>query len=346
VIAATIPGRSRPTALTAKWATRLRYAAPQHRARRHKARGPRPGARHTMDSQEIIERESRYGRTAGILGILGVLAVLLPSLAGLASDFNSFALDEYAERIVAFDTSRGEVFASQLLQGIGLLLFAAPLLYLFQAAMYRSTSVRRSLAGLTVIGPVLYAIAMILLYVAYDSAASTFLDGAPAGVDINQFAEDTLTGTTAYQAFISLQLGAALALVFSVVYTSLQAMRVGLLTRFMGTLGMAVGIGFIIFGPVGPLALGLYILAISLLIAGWWRGPLPPAWTTGEAVPWLKPGEQPPAAEEEPASPEDFEGSGREIQTQGSDGDGAGDANPPHLEQGGPRRKRKRRQRS
>jgi len=197
-----------------------------------------------------------------------------------------------------------------------------------------------------VIGPVLYAIAMILLYVAYDSAASTFLDGAPAGVDINQFAEDTLTGTTAYQAFISLQLGAALALVFSVVYTSLQAMRVGLLTRFMGTLGMAVGIGFIIFGPVGPLALGLYILAISLLIAGWWRGPLPPAWTTGEAVPWLKPGEQPPAAEEEPASPEDFEGSGREIQTQGSDGDGAGDANPPHLEQGGPRRKRKRRQRS
>jgi hypothetical protein len=299
-----------------------------------------------MDSQQIIERESRYGRTAGILGILGVLAVLLPSLAGLASDFNSFALDEYAERIVAFDTSRGEVFASQLLQGIGLLLFAAPLLYLFQAAMYRSTSVRRSLAGLTVIGPVLYAIAMILLYVAYDSAASTFLDGAPAGVDINQFAEDTLTGTTAYQAFISLQLGAALALVFSVVYTSLQAMRVGLLTRFMGTLGMAVGIGFIIFGPVGPLALGLYILAISLLIAGWWRGPLPPAWTTGEAVPWLKPGEQPPAAEEEPASPEDFEGSGREIQTQGSDGDGAGDANPPHLEQGGPRRKRKRRQRS
>jgi hypothetical protein len=299
-----------------------------------------------MDSKQIIERESRYGRTAGILGILGVLAVLIPSLAGLASDFNSFALDEYAERIAAFDTSRGEVLASQLLQGIGLLLFAAPLLYLFQAAMYRSPSVRRSLAGLTVIGPVLYAIAMILLYVAYDSAASTFLDGAPAGVDINQFAEDALTGTTSYQAFISLQLGAALALVFSVVYTSLQAMRVGLLTRFMGTLGMAIGIGFIIFGPVGPLALGLYILALSLLIAGWWRGPRPPAWGAGEAIPWLKPGEQPPARDEEAASPEDFEGSGRELRAEGADAaDADADADPPHIDDGGSRRKRKRKQR-
>ena len=27
---------------------------------------------------------------------------------------------------------------------------------------------------------------MILLYVAYDSAASTFLDGAPAGVDVRK----------------------------------------------------------------------------------------------------------------------------------------------------------------
>jgi len=297
-----------------------------------------------MDSKQIIERESRYGRTAGILGILGVLAVLIPSLAGLASDFYSFALDEYAERIVAFDTSRGEVLASQFLQGIGLLLFAAPLLFLFQAAMYRSPSVRRSLAGLTVIGPVLYAIAMMLLYVAYDSAASTFLDGAPAGVDINQFAEDTLTGSTAYQAFISLQLGAALALVFSVVYTSLQAMRVGLLTRFMGTLGMAIGIGFIIFGPVGPLALGLYILALSLLIAGWWRGSMPPAWGAGEAVPWLKPGEQPPARDEEPASPEDFEGSGRQLGAEGAAPED-GDTDPPHIDEGGPRRKRKRKQR-
>lgn len=298
-----------------------------------------------MDSKQIIERESRYGRTAGVLGILGVLAVLIPPLIGLASDFNSFALDEYADRIAAFDTSRGEVLASQLLQGLGLLLFAAPLLYLFQAAMYRSTSVRRSLVGLTVVGPVLYAIAMILLYVAYDSAASTFLDGAPAGVDVNQFAEDTLTESTSYQAFISLQLGAALALVFAVVYTSLQAMRVGLLTRFMGTLGMAIGIGFIIFGPVGPLALGLYILAISLLIAGWWRGPLPPAWAAGEAIPWPKSGEQPPPPEEEPASPEDFEGDGRELQAESADTNDAEATTPPHLEEGGLSRKRKRKQR-
>ncbi len=277
-----------------------------------------------MDSKQIIEREQQYGRTAGVLGIIGVFAVLLPALIGLASDFNSFPLDDYANRYEAFDTSRGAVLASQLLQGLGLLLFAAPLLFLFQAAMYRNSAVKRPLMWLTVIGPICFALAMILLYGAYASTVSTFIDGAPAGGDINQFAEDTLTESGPYRAFLSLQLAAALMLVISIIYTSLQAMRTGLLTRFMGTLGMAIGVGFIIFGPVGPLALGIFILTISLLIAGWWRGPRPPAWETGESMPWPKPGEAPQKPEEELADPGDFEGSGRAL-SGGDDDAGTGD---------------------
>lgn len=279
-----------------------------------------------MDSAEIIERERQWGRTAGILGIIGVLCVLLPAFIGLGSDFNTLERDAFAERFEVFDETRGEVFAAQVLQAIGMLLFAPPLLFLFQAAMNRSPeTVRRPLMGLTVIGPVLFAIALILFYVAYDAATPTFLDNAPAGGDIEQFAEDTLTEEGTYSAYLGLQLAAAISLVVAVVYTSLQAMRVGLLTRFLGTLGMALGIGFLLFGPLGPLALGLYVITISLLIADFWRGQRPPAWETGEAVPWPKPGQEPPPGEEELARPEDFEGSARELDEE-EDSAGEGDA--------------------
>lgn len=266
-----------------------------------------------MSKQQLIEREQRYGRTAGLLGIIGVILILLPAFIGLGGDFNSLAADEYAERLEAFDANRSEILVSQVIQAIGLLLFAPPLLFLFQAALYRSSAVRRQLMPLTVIGPLLYAVALVLFYVAYDAAAPAFIEGTPASGDIDQFAEDTLTEESTYGLYLGLQLAAALSLVVAVIYTSLQAMRVGLLTRFVGTLGMALGVGFILFGPLGPLALGIYLLTISLLIADWWRGPRPPAWETGEAIPWPKPGEAPPAEEEEPARPEDFTGSGREI---------------------------------
>lgn len=291
-----------------------------------------------MEPAEIIERERRYGRTAGILGIIGVLCVLLPAFIGLGSEFNTLERDAYAERFEVFESTSSEVLAAQLLQAIGLLLFAPPLLFLFQAAMNRSPTVRRALMGLTVIGPAAFALALILFYFAYDSATSGFFDSAPSSGDLDQLAEDTLTEEGTYNAYLGLQLAAAISLVVAVVYTSLQAMRAGLLTRFLGTLGMALGIGFLLFGPLGPLALGLYVVTISMLIAGWWRGPRPPAWETGEAVPWPKPGETPPPEAEQPASPEDFEGSGRELEPDdGADEDRGEDGPAPG------RRKRKQR---
>lgn len=266
-----------------------------------------------MDPADLIKREARYGRTAGVLGIIGTVLILLLTFGGLGSAFYELEPDAYAERLEIFDTMRGEILAAQLMQAFGLLLLAPPLLYLFQAAMYRNSTVRRPFMILTIAGPVLYALALIVFYVGYASAATTFLDSPPTG-DINQFAEDTLTDTQAYGIFLGLQLAAALALVFAVVYTSLQAMRAGLLTRFLGTLGMAVGVGFLIFGPLGPLALALYLLAISLLIAGWWRGPRPPAWAAGEAIPWPKGGKgAPPTPEEELADMADFEGTATEL---------------------------------
>jgi len=93
----------------------------------------------------------------------------------------------------------------------------------------------------------------------------------------------------------SLFFPAVLGLVVAMVYISLQAMRVGLVSRFFGTLGMALGGALVVIAPQ------LSLLAIAIWM-GWLgfiyldrvpRGRAP-AWVAGEAIPWPKPGEQVP----------------------------------------------------
>ena len=76
------------------------------------------------------------------------------------------------------------------------------------------------------------------------------------------------------------------ALLFGLAVTSLNAMRVGLLTRFMGILGMIVAATFLL--PLDQLGIirSLWLRALGALLLGRWPSGVPPAWSTGEAVPW------------------------------------------------------------
>ena len=79
-----------------------------------------------------------------------------------------------------------------------------------------------------------------------------------------------------------------LGFVVGMFYTSLYAMRTGLLSRFWGSLGMALGaVSFIFF----QFAL-LWFVYLGLLLLGRVPGGRPPAWAAGEAVPWPTPGEK------------------------------------------------------
>jgi hypothetical protein len=89
----------------------------------------------------------------------------------------------------------------------------------------------------------------------------------------------------------------ALGLLVTLFYCCLWGMRTGLLTRFWGSLGMALGI-VILLGLL-PLAL-IWFAYFGLLIVGKVPGGRPPAWEAGEAIPWPTPGER-AAAELEPS---------------------------------------------
>lgn len=114
-----------------------------------------------------------------------------------------------------------------------------------------------------------------------------------------------------------------LAFIVGLFYTSLWAMRSGLLTRFWGSLGMAVG--FLTLFTLTPLVVIwlIWFIYLGLLVAGRVPGGRPPAWAAGESIPWPSPGERaaaslsgPGASEEEPPP-----GGGEEVPPGGGEGE-------------------------
>ena len=90
-------------------------------------------------------------------------------------------------------------------------------------------------------------------------------------------------------------------------------MRTGLLTRFWGSLGMALGAVFVFF----TLFTLVWFIYLGLLFAGWVPGGRPPAWASGKAMPWPK-------------------GGRRGDPGPDGDGDGGGPPGPEDPDDGGP----------
>ena len=136
-----------------------------------------------------------------------------------------------------------------------------------------------------------------------------------------------------------------LALVFGMIYTNLWTMRTGLLSRFLGMIGIVAGVGLIILGPFGLALFVLWFAAIGLKFLGFWPWPLAPAWAAGEAVPWQRPGDDlgPPTSERGPSGT--VEGSGREVSKQPLPDNGHPDQppEPPYGQTQGQRRKKRKR---
>ena len=64
-------------------------------------------------------------------------------------------------------------------------------------------------------------------------------------------------------------------------------MRAGLLTRFLGILGVVSGVVSVFpqLMPV-PIVQAFWLVALGLMLLGIGRAQLPPAWRTGKAEPW------------------------------------------------------------
>ena len=67
---------------------------------------------------------------------------------------------------------------------------------------------------------------------------------------------------------------------------SLNAMRCGLLTRFMGILGIIGGVLYVFPTAVHAFPFVFWLVFLGVLIGGHWPNGVPPAWASGQAEPW------------------------------------------------------------
>jgi hypothetical protein len=181
-----------------------------------------------------------------------------------------------------YDDRAVSVLVSSVVVSIGYLALGWALTYLAVATRARRPTFRTWLIYLPLVAAVVQALATILSSYATNTAIADFLDG-PRTVDAAQDVSTTGLGVFAQL----LGLPGALGLALAIIMISLNAMSVGLLTRFMGVLGIITGaLQFLPFGGPLPVVQCFWLLMLAVLFLGRWPGGQPPAWKTGNAEPW------------------------------------------------------------
>lgn len=175
------------------------------------------------------------------------------------------------------------LIVSSLLSAAGLVLLGIVMSFLARATQARVTTLPKLAPRLPLIGGISLAAGMVL------SAFGTgqHYDKLLAGKTVDSIQNAEASGLLIVGQ--SVNLGGAIALGAGIALVCLHAMRAGLLTRFLGVLGVLVGaiIGFSPFLGSGfsPVQM-FWLLALGLLLAGRWPAGDPPAWRSGKAMPW------------------------------------------------------------
>jgi hypothetical protein len=319
-----------------------------------------------VSRNQIIERERRWQLPAA-LAAFG--AAIFGFAAGVIQIQAYNGADDDTGLLLARHADSGSFAASAILEVASWVLLALPFAYLFLAAAARSERVNRALLGLLVIAPVLLVAGSLIVWQSYADVADQFVEekpaleaeaeaaeeesderGAAAGADepgqeqradeegdaeeeedpVEARADELTDDSSSLSTGFSISFGGLLGLAVGILYTCLQAMRAGLLTRFFGSLGMALAVALVLLQLLPGVL--LYTVALGLLILGRWPGGRPPAWDAGRAIPWPRPGERP----EDSGT---VEGRGAEVEPR----EGSEEPQPRPSSPSGPRRKRKRR---
>jgi hypothetical protein len=235
------------------------------------------------DKQEQLEWEARVGRLAGFAALIA--AALIVASLGYRIAVLPHGADNVKEFLPQVKAHKNAFIGSGILTGLGMLAFIPPLLYLYTVTRYRRPELHPVARVLIFLGPILFAVCSVWFQFRQAHAADLFLAGANK---TNKHAEDLLRDSTT--AVAGLSLAASIATGLATVMVSLNAMRAGLLSRFMGVLGIILGALFVLPLIASPIIQLFWLLALGALFLDIWPGAgRGPAWESGEAEPWPSP---------------------------------------------------------
>jgi MFS family permease len=259
-----------------------------------------------MTPEEILAEEAagrpRAGAAALAAALLTILGVVLTTLGQpSASKFDDKvvtvvdAMGRTANgqpippgRISAFAVDVGQhpwvPILGAVVYGLGSLAIFFAMAYLFRATRARRPGMPQIALILAAVGSVGFGVGRAVAEVARYLGARSFVDAVDK---TNSAATDALSPTATLVGQLIWETS-ALALGFGIAIISLNAMRVGLLTRFMGVLGVIVGVAVAPILPIDQQGIirVFWLAALGLLFLGRLPSGTPKAWATGEAEPW------------------------------------------------------------
>ncbi|MBV9416545.1 MAG: hypothetical protein JO363_16295 [Solirubrobacterales bacterium] len=234
-----------------------------------------------METEQRLAYEARVrNRQAAIAAAAGILLMLavIVQLGGAHVSVNEKTLGLITEHKRATRDLIGSIIA-----GFSLVALAWTLKWLWDATRAREPNLRPWFMGwIAVAGGVIQAVGVVAYAVAFGNAASDFVSH---GNQTFPEANALLTKGPLVAAQIANYLGLLL-LAVAIVLISLNAMRVGLLTRFLGYLGIIAGVLTILPLVPIPIVEAYWLLALAYLLSGRWPSGVPPAWSTGKVERW------------------------------------------------------------
>jgi len=252
---------------------------------------PQPKTRpRAADPEETLAWEARNRNWAIAAAIVGAVLPLIGLF--VAPKPKADQVPELTSALIYFHDNASGFVISQIVISIGTIGTGIALLYLYHATKARRPQLQAAARVLAIAGPILLSVAGIAGQVYLAQKSADFVKGAKTDPE----ADKILTGGVRV-ATGSAGIAGQFALGFAFVMISLNAMRAGLLTRFMGVLGILVGVFPVLLsllastlsglgGGPAPIVQFFWLGAIAYMYSGRWPSGMPPAWKTGKEEPW------------------------------------------------------------
>jgi hypothetical protein len=217
------------------------------------------------------------------------------------------------DAFLSINESPDTLIGGTVVGAVSTLLLILVFYFLFRATIHRSPTIPRWFVYLIFAGPPLYAIAQVIGAFDQVDVAEQFVNGDYSFEDANADETPDLTQCPAIRgdlgdacadelardnrdspngAVVFLSLVGPILVAFLFVMLPLRARRAGLLSPFMGILGVLSGV-LLVLPLLPPVILqAFWLAALGALFLGRWPGGTGPAWETGEADPWPSPAQR------------------------------------------------------
>jgi hypothetical protein len=233
-----------------------------------------------MSVEARLDYEARMRTRQGIIAAIAAVGLLISAvlqIAGPHTKVNELTLGLIFEhRRFVLD------LIGAIVETVGWLALSWTLWYLFDCTRAREKKVPSYIGIVALVGGPLAGLGILGYVISYGLAAQSFVSH---GAQTYPQAHHLLSGG-ALNVFQIVDYLGELVLALGFVMVSLNAMRVGLLTRFLGFLGIIGGVlTLFVITPV-PIVQFYWLAAVAYLLSGRWPNGLPPAWRTGKVERW------------------------------------------------------------